>query len=261
MNEFENKKITINKIYSVEKFSDVTGPKTIKYCTSLRTSELIYFVKGENEVQFSNTKMKDCPGSLRFLQKGEWAGEYIVKNIERPTLCFDVYFDGDFYYDSAVGIYNNKKLEDKFFKLYDVWNKKELGYYQKAMSVFYDILFHLQKNQNEYLSKTQKNYMSLAYDYIIKNYKSSDFNYRELCKVSGLEYAYFSELFKKAYKMSPVEFVTNMKIDYAKELLATNRYSVTEISKLCGFNDVFYFSKVFKKITGFPPTKYPISFI
>lgn len=261
MNEFENKKITINKIYSVEKFYDVIGPKTIKYGTSLRTSELIYFVKGENEVEFSDAKMKDCPGSVRFLQKGEWTGEYIVKNIERPTLCFDVYFDGDFYYDSAVGLYNNKKLEDKFFKLYDVWNKKELGYYQKSMSVFYDILFHLQKNQNEYLSKTQKNYMSLAYDYIIKNYKSADFNYRELCKASGLEYAYFSELFKKAYQMSPVEFVTNMKIDYAKELLATNRYSVTEISKLCGFNDVFYFSKVFKKKTGFSPTKYPISFI
>lgn len=176
-------------------------------------------------------------------------------------MCFDVYFDGDFYFDKPVGLYNNKKLEDKFLKLYDVWNKKEIGYYQKAMSIFYDILFFIQSKQSEYLSKPQKHHMNLAYDYIVKNYKSTNFNYKELCKASGLKYAYFSELFKKTYNMSPVEFVTNMKTDYAKELLVTGRYSITEISQLCGFSDVFYFSKVFKKKTGFPPSKYPISFV
>lgn len=260
MNEFNKQKLTIYKIYSVDKYTDLTEPEDAKYDSRTMTSELIYFVKGECDTYLGTTHIRDCPGSIRYLPKGDLGGDYLVKTKVKPSLCFDVYFDGDFYFDKPIGLYNNKKLEDKFFQLYDVWCKKEIGYYQKSMSIFYDILFSLQTNPNEYLSKTQKQYMKLAYDYIVKNYRSVDFNYKELCRTSGLEYAYFSELFKKAYNMTPIEFVTKMKIDYAKELLATGRYSVTCISQLCGFSDVFYFSKVFKKKTGFSPSKYSISF-
>ena len=58
--------------------------------------------------------------------------------------------------------------------------------------------------------------------------------------------------------MSPVRFVTKMRIDYAKELLAANRRSVSEIAEMCGFSNAYYFSNVFKKQTGFSPSQYPI---
>lgn len=72
---------------------------------------------------------------------------------------------------------------------------------------------------------------------------------------------YFSELFKKTFKMSPVRFVTKLRIDYAKELLVTNRYSVSEIVETCGFSNAYYFSNVFKKQTGFSPSQHPIDYI
>lgn len=254
---FNDKKIAITKIYSVEKYTTyVTETKTAKYSSFLRTNELVYFVKGEHDTHFGKTHIKDCPGSIRYMPKGDVMGEYVVHNKVSPILCFDIYFDGDFYFDYPLGLYDNKMLEDKFFKLYSVWSKKKLGYYEKSMSIFYEICFCLQNKKNEYLDKTKKEYMKLAYEYIVKNYKSTDFNYKELCETCGLKYTYFSELFRKSYGMSPVEFVTNMKIDYAKELLARDRYSITEISQFCGFNDVYYFSKVFKKKTGFSPKKY-----
>ena len=65
--------------------------------------------------------------------------------------------------------------------------------------------------------------------------------------------------FKKIFKMSPVRFVTKMRIDYAKELLVTNRRSVSEIAEMCGFSNTYYFSNVFKKQTGFSPSQYTVN--
>ena len=103
--------------------------------------------------------------------------------------------------------------------------------------------------------------MQKAYEYIAENYKNPDFSYKELCRSVGLEYAYFSELFKKTFKMPPVRFVTKMRIDYAKELLVTNRRSIAEIAEMCGFSNTYYFSNVFKKQTGFSPSQYPVDYI
>lgn len=122
-------------------------------------------------------------------------------------------------------------------------------------SIFYDIISSFQKQQHFYLSVVQKEHMQRGYEYIRENYKTPDFNYKELCRATGLEYAYFSKLFKKTFKMSPVRFVTKMRIDYAKELLITNRRSVSEIAEICGFSNTYYFSNVFKKQTGFSPTQ------
>lgn len=118
------------------------------------------------------------------------------------------------------------------------------------MNKTYEIVF--------YLSGIQKEYIRKAYEYIMENYRRPDFDYKELCSATGLGYAYFSELFKKAFKMSPVRFVTKMRIDYAKELLVTNRRSVSEIAEMCGFSNTYYFSNVFKKQTGFSPSQYPV---
>ena len=50
--------------------------------------------------------------------------------------------------------------------------------------------------------------------------------------------------------MSPVKYVTALRLDHAKELLITGQYSVGEVAELCGFENVYYFSAVFKKTPG-----------
>jgi YesN/AraC family two-component response regulator len=45
-----------------------------------------------------------------------------------------------------------------------------------------------------------------------------------------------------------------LKIKEAKALLRSKKMSITEISELCGFSDVYYFSKTFKQICGMPPS-------
>ena len=56
--------------------------------------------------------------------------------------------------------------------------------------------------------------------------------------------------------MTPSEYVSNLKIQHACELLISKLFSVSEVAGLCGFLDISYFSKVFKKQMGICPSEY-----
>ena len=263
MNLFNCETIHINKIYSVEKYGGFAKPlSTEEYGTIFKTYEIVFFLSGENTTIVDNVEIHDCAGSVRYMPKGQSRGRYTVQHLSEYTSCIDVYFDTDSPMPKhATGLFNKENLKDKFLKLFDTWQKKDAGYYASSMMIFYDIISSFQKQQHFYLSGTQKWHMQKAHEYIMENYKNPDFSYKELCHATGLEYAYFSELFKKAFKMSPVRFVTKLRIDYAKELLVTNRQSVAKIAEMCGFSNTYYFSNVFKKQTGFSPSQYPIDHI
>ncbi|MGL6221188.1 MAG: helix-turn-helix domain-containing protein, partial [Lacrimispora sphenoides] len=63
-------------------------------------------------------------------------------------------------------------------------------------------------------------------------------------------------VFKKYKGTSPIEYFTKLKIEKAKELMIQfPDLSLRKISESLGFNDVYYFSKVFKKITGIAPSE------
>lgn len=258
MKLFEEEMINIHSISAVDKYT--TGektPHTTEYNSFLTRYELVFYLYGHNTTLVDEVEIEDSPGSIRYMPKGQTRGKYRVTK-HSPGACIDIYFDTCSPMPAhALGIKGCEKLKDSFLKLYTVWQSKRPGYYAQSMMIFYDIIHKLKQDEAEYLSSPQKASIQKAYDYLLQNYKAPDFDYEELCHASGLKYAYFSELFKKTYHMSPVKLVTKMRIDYAKELLVTSRYSMTEIAELCGFDNAYYFSTVFKKQTGFSPSKYP----
>ena len=65
-----------------------------------------------------------------------------------------------------------------------------------------------------------------------------------------------NDLFKKQYNITLNKYIVFCKIRYAKTLIKLNYLSIAEISEMCGFSDVFYFSKVFKAETGYSPNQY-----
>ncbi len=67
---------------------------------------------------------------------------------------------------------------------------------------------------------------------------------------------YFSKMFKKEFGITAIESLTACRIDHAKSLLAQKRYTIREIAELCGYTDPFYFSRIFKGVTGVSPSEY-----
>ena len=77
--------------------------------------------------------------------------------------------------------------------------------------------------------------------------------YADMCNLSVSRFAH---IFKDATGLAPLAYITRVRINYAKELLQKTSLSMSEISRLTGFDDQNYFSRAFKKHTGVSPKKY-----
>ena len=114
----------------------------------------------------------------------------------------------------------------------------------------------------EYLRRHITNPHKYEFVYKIKNaiydnISNPDFDVSNEIKKIGFNTDYFRRCFKEETNMTPLEYLTTLRIEEAKELLIRSTFhSVEEVSDRCGFNDCFYFSKVFKKHTGFSPRDY-----
>lgn len=96
------------------------------------------------------------------------------------------------------------------------------------------------------------------------NFPDAALSVERILKSEGHCIDYIRRLFKKTHGCTPVEYVTRLRIDRAKKLLEGNclrHYSISEIAGLSGFEDVSYFSRVFRKQMGLSPTEYEKQFL
>lgn len=94
-----------------------------------------------------------------------------------------------------------------------------------------------------------------AMKYIEENY-NEDIKLAKLAKEIYISPDYFSRLFKKVAGCTYVEYITKIRIENAKILLANPIISIAEVAKKTGYSDPNYFSKVFKKNVGMSPSQY-----
>lgn len=108
---------------------------------------------------------------------------------------------------------------------------------------------------NEHRKEVRKPIVSQVRNYI-KEHVTEHLSLNEVAAVFGLSPNYLSQLFKKYNDIGYNDFVTQCKIDEARKLLGNGDYKVYEVAEMLGFESAFYFSKVFKKVVGIPPTEY-----
>ena len=77
-----------------------------------------------------------------------------------------------------------------------------------------------------------------------------------LLQISGLSKSYFHKMFKQTLGRTPNEYITEQRLERAKQLMQLTNQKMEEIALQCGFLDPVYFSYVFKKETGQTPTQY-----
>ena len=92
-----------------------------------------------------------------------------------------------------------------------------------------------------------------AKDYIDINYRDEDCLNCAISQ-SGLSSRRFNDLFKQNFDTTPNRYLILKRIEHAKSLLETQSMRVADVAEYCGFSDVYYFSKVFKKETGIVPS-------
>lgn len=90
----------------------------------------------------------------------------------------------------------------------------------------------------------------------IDNHFDEDLTLDEVSRLINISPYYFSKLFKEEIGQSFIEYITNLRMEKAKTLLATTNKSMKEICSAIGYADPNYFSRTFKKNVGVTPTEY-----
>ncbi|WP_409343047.1 helix-turn-helix transcriptional regulator [Paenibacillus sp. MBLB4367] len=83
-----------------------------------------------------------------------------------------------------------------------------------------------------------------------------DLSLRGLAESHFMNPSYISQLFRKETGDTFTGYIAKLRIGSACELLDKEELPVGEIAERCGFHDYFYFTRLFKKVTGQTPTQY-----
>lgn len=148
-------------------------------------------------------------------------------------------------------IYNENRKDEKVeFESY-VQNETEFNGKRgenKAYNSFYDNEVPEQYEPKNYLLKP-------VFKYLFAN-KGENVPLTDAATLCHISTCYFSRLFAKELGINYSQFVNQLKIQWAKELLDKTDFSVIRISSELGYNDSTYFIKTFKRYEGVTPTKY-----
>ncbi len=95
-----------------------------------------------------------------------------------------------------------------------------------------------------------------AIEEIERSFTEREISVSRLAKLCGISEVYFRHLFLNAFGVSPKEYVIQKRMDYAKALLKSGDFSVTQVAALCGYAEPCHFSREFKERVGVSPNKY-----
>lgn len=220
--------------------------------------DLTYVYSGKATYLVNDVPYVLGEGDFVFIPKG--AVRQAFTDSERPMHCFAF----NFQYDNTVCQHLELQFPDTFhiddFEILDlykeftaIWLAKNDEYMFKAKAVFMLILHKLITYAKSGFVRSEDKRIKLLKDYIIKNHRNKIDN-ETLSQITNLNTVYMGNLFKRKTGMTIKEYINKVRVEAAKALLYTGGYSVADAGYQSGFDDPFYFSKVFKKITGRNPS-------
>ena len=104
-------------------------------------------------------------------------------------------------------------------------------------------------------SKIEKMLKSIL-DYIDNNFNDQTLSLEKICDEMDVSVSYLSMLLKKQKGITFNKYLVKTRLEKAKELLKYTKMKVVDVSRECGYNEVYYFSHSFKKFTGVSPREY-----
>ena len=109
--------------------------------------------------------------------------------------------------------------------------------------------------QIDYKSKLDEEFMQRLHDIVEAQLSNSDFSVNDLCQEMAMGRSTLFSKLKSITGHSPNDIIRMIRLNKAKELLASHAFTVSEVAAMVGFADPKYFSTCFKKQFGTSPSK------
>ena len=96
-------------------------------------------------------------------------------------------------------------------------------------------------------------------DYI-RSTLAANITVTELAELVQMSPSHFARVFRATFGVTPYRFVMQQRVEAAKEMLATTKFSASQVSNAFGFSSQSHFAKVFRRFTGVTPKQYRAGF-
>ena len=179
------------------------------------------------------------PKGQSYSLKGDKTGSFPVINFQCGNLLCDSV--------EVIRIHNRESL------LKDYEEIRRLSLYEgnrmKIMSIFYGMLHKLS-------SENESSELLPALKYIYNNFHLPELTNGLLAEKCGFSEVYFRKMFVKQMGLSPRQFIIDIRIQKAKQLLSEGELKIWAVSEACGFSSSYHFCRIFKERAGMTPREY-----
>ena len=182
----------------------------------------------------------------------------IISNI--PSGCYAINFD--LLYDPLdkpfiLHFRNSDAVLKAFKEAVLAWQQQAPDMGNVVIKNIYEIIIQCKNEEKRnYVPSSHEQVLRPALDEIALNFTKNDLMIENLARLCNVSTVYFRRLFSNKYGVSPKEYITNLRINYAKRLLESDQFSVGEVATLCGYAEPCHFSREFSKRIGTSPSKY-----
>ena len=216
---------------------------------------LIFKFEGETIYNSNNKIIISNAENIVFLPKG---CDYIWKS-KKEGHFYSIEFEGEID-ETEIKIFKYP-YKDKILKIFsnfehDVLKNNELKKFLMVKCV-YNVLYELliYESSKQYLPANKKNDIYKIIEYINKNI-SLNLSNEILSKKFGYSVSYFRNIFYKVMNISPMQYVTKVRMEKAIEMLDSDYGTITNLAESLGYQNVYHFSSAFKKYYGISPLQY-----
>ncbi|KYG34792.1 helix-turn-helix domain-containing protein [Alkalihalobacillus trypoxylicola] len=208
-------------------------------------------------------------GSLLYSPKTEWYYIHFYDGMNQPSEQFPEFTH---YQQSSLiledtycskltlpkqgKVKNKEYTERQLEKLVDLFNStlpmRPLHLSISTMDFFLE-LYSQKIQESQHTKKNRIIYKVIEY---LNETSSAKKESREIADALGMNYTYLSSLFKKETGKTITQFQNELLVERAMHMLRKEPIHIAEVSNELGFSNPFYFSRVFKKVTGVSPSTY-----
>ncbi len=229
--------------------------------------QMIYITKGSGIFESSSVKhITIGEGTIFFLFPGEW-------HRFRPeqSTGWDSYwvgFKGKFAENLILNGYlsvgkpvvkvgYNEEIVSLYQRILEAGNEERAGYQQYISGIVIHLLGYIyyRAKDNHYEDKAIVQKMDKA-RVLIREQINADISPEAIAKELIMTYSWFRRLFKQYTGLAPAQYIAQLRLQRAKELLSTTSKSVKEIAVEMNYESVDYFSTQFRRQTKMTPTQY-----
>ena len=220
---------------------------------TLNVGEAIFINSGHLHSAEGNSKLKSLVfhHSLVGPENSVFFQEIIFPFIDNEKLSYLIMNNKSAWQDEVI---------KKMMKAYDCILNESYDYQNEAR--FYITRALRLINENNKTTQIIKKHDEITYKRIkqvlhyIDDNLSEEITIDELSKLIAVSESVLLKSFKQTVGTSPINYVQKKRIDKARYLIITTDKKISDIASECGFNDMSYFAKQFKKLVGVNPKEY-----